>query len=392
MRRPFVLQVAAMFLALAAVSTTSAIIIRHDRDESLSIALGARYPAVGNLQGEVTCTLIAPRWALTAAHTIENHPPFTDLYVLFDGERYEVEKAIIHPGRVRDAVDSSADLALLKLDRPVRGITPVLLYDRDDEVDKQVILVGYGHTGTGLTGPVGEKSKVRRGATNRIDADFENSLMMLFDAPPGGTELEGIGGGGDSGSPALLEEGGKLYTVGVSSFNSGVAGTSGRYWTFEGYARVSTRRKWIMDTIAADPPTSLWSPLKKLGGKVALPQTVAGRRAAAFFAVWNTGKEAMIAKFYAEHRTPDPKGRSAAERVKGWQELLDTYGHYQPYGFAQEGPNRFAVLVRAERNTPWRGILFELEKEKPHRVKSMQMGDVEAPKVGGRASPGRAGN
>ncbi|MBV9211959.1 MAG: hypothetical protein JOZ52_15055 [Acidobacteria bacterium] len=77
---------------------------------------------------------------------------------------------------------------------------------------------------------------------------------------------------------------------------------------------------------------------------LAAPLDLLKRRAAAFFTAWNSGQEAMIAKFYAEHRLPSPKGLSPAESAK-----------------------------------IWRGVLFELEEAKPHKVKSMKMWDAAAP-------------
>ena len=52
------------------------IVIRHDRDDEKYLTLGAKYPSVGYFQERVGCTLIAPRWAITAAHTIEGNPAF----------------------------------------------------------------------------------------------------------------------------------------------------------------------------------------------------------------------------------------------------------------------------------------------------------------------------
>jgi hypothetical protein len=383
MRKAFVPCCLAAVITCLAASMAYAMLLRHDVDEAKSIALAAKYPSVGHLQEQVGCTLIDARWAVTAAHTVESNPPFINYYVMFGGQRYEVEKIIIHPRRVRDTVDSSHDIALLKFAKPVEGIAPALLYDRDDEVGKPITLVGRGKLGTGLTGPVGEKVSVAHAATNRIEAAFENSLAITFDAPPGGTEMEGIGGPGDSGGPAFYEEGGKLYLLAVSNFNSGdvADNTEGKYHTLDGMCRISTKRKWILDTIAADPPDSMWTPLKKMKDERAWPDQMMKRRAAAFFDAWNSGQEAMIAKFYAEHRPPSTKGQTPAERAKGWQELMDTYGRYQPYGYAQQGAYRFGVLVYSERAKIWRGVLFELEESKPHRVKSMTMWDASAPKA-----------
>src|SRR3954468_3937346 len=147
-----------------------AIVIRDDVPEAESIALGTRYPATGHFNDSVACTLIRPRWALPAAHVAEEQQPFVDYYVTFAGRRYQVEKIIFHPQRVAGAVDSSEDLALLKLDRDVEGVEAVPLFSQQDEVDLPITRVGWGMTGTGKTGATGERSRVPRGMTNRIEA------------------------------------------------------------------------------------------------------------------------------------------------------------------------------------------------------------------------------
>jgi hypothetical protein len=50
--------------------------------------------------------------------------------VILGGERYTVEKSVLHPdweGNF-DNLTTAHDLALLKLDRPAEGIEPVPLY------------------------------------------------------------------------------------------------------------------------------------------------------------------------------------------------------------------------------------------------------------------------
>lgn len=152
------------------------------------------------------------------------------------------------------------------------------------------------------------------------------------------------------------------------------------YGTFDGYARISTRRKWILNTMAADPPNSLWEPLKILKNDK-WPATMFGRRAAAFFKAFNSGQEAQMAKFYAEHRPPSPDGKTPQERVKGWQALLDQYGTYTVYGYTQatRDTHRYAVLVYSARAKIWRGVLFDLEENKARQVKTLRMWDASPP-------------
>jgi hypothetical protein len=377
-KRLFSLIVIAFAVTLSS-QTIFSIVIRHDRDDEKYLALGSKYPAYGYFQERVGCTLIAPQWAVTAAHTVENNPPFVGYYVMFGDRRYEVEKIITHPARVRGTVDSSADMALLKLKEPVTGIAPALLYERTDEAGKNIVILGNGQTGNGLTGATGDDRK-RRGATNKIDGSLENSLIVIFDAPPFGTDLEGAGGANDSGSPAFYEENGKLYLLGVGSFGSGdrKAGTAGKYLTFDAYARVSTRRRWILDTMKADPPDSLTGGLKKVKND-SFPKDIFGRRAEAFFKAFNAGNEAAVAAFYAAHRPPSAEGKTPAERAKGWQELMDQYGKYEIYGLLKHGNFNYSFLVFAPREKIWRGVLLEFEEAAPHRVIGIGMWDAAAP-------------
>lgn len=370
------LRPAALLLLLCTASAASAIVIRHDREDSQYQALGARYPAVGHLGGRVGCTLIAPQWALGAAHSVEGAGPYENLSVTFGGESYRVVKVILHPARVFEAVDTAGDMALLKLDRPVQGVAPVLLYDKNDELGKVITLVGRGMTGNGLTGPQGERDHKVRGAMNRIDWTDPNSLIANFDLPPAALDLEGTTGPGDSGGPAFLEQDGKLYLLGVGSFSDDDFREKGSwYGTRNHYARVSARRQWILDTIAADPPsTNDWSaPAKLADGK--WPETPAGRAAAAFFRAYNAGDSKGLEAFYADFMLPRPE-RSPAERARAVFELFETYGPYGLEAWSATGPRTIRVLVHSKKTAQWRSVHFGLNPE--GKVEQLSMKD-EAP-------------
>jgi len=352
-----------------------AIIMRHDRAPARYAALGSRFPAVGMLGDQVTCTLIAPRWALGAAHTIEDYfNPKGRPFVTFAGKRYEIDKVILDPKRVPRSVDSDADLMLLRLREPVEGIAPVLLYDRDDEPGKIVTIAGWGETGNGLTSARNERGKLF-GANNQVEAVFEHSLIFTFDTPPAGLDLEGLPGAGDSGCPALLEENGKVFIVGVGSFNSGSDDHASAYGTVDAFARVSAHRKWISDTIAADPPSSI----PMFGAYVrgtSLPRTRAGSAAKAFLAAFNSGKTAEMAAFYRTYgrrRSEEELQKTAA----AWQKLIDQYGSYELLGYKESGPYAIAVFVRAAKGGIGRAVGVLLEPEGEHRMKRLVMADAE---------------
>jgi hypothetical protein len=114
-----------------------------------------------------------------------------------------------------------------------------------------VTFVGQGHSGDGVTGPAIRDGQ-RRAATNKIEAVKQNWLTFLFDAPPQGTDLEGISGPGDSGGPALMTIDGKTVVAGVSSGqDSRATGKEGVYGVTEYYVRVSSYAEWIRKTINA---------------------------------------------------------------------------------------------------------------------------------------------
>ncbi len=351
-----------------------AIIMRHDRDAARYRELGAKYPAVGALGDRVACTLIAPRWALGAAHTIEGYfNPANDPYVTFGERRYRIDKIILHPRRVRDAVDSDWDVVLLRLAEPVEGIAPVLLYDKQDEVDQIATLVGRGEAGSALAGATRQRGNVH-GARNKVEGGFEHSLIFTFSRPPAGEDLEGVCGAGDSGGPALLEKGGKLYTIGIGAWGTGASDPAhGAYEAVDAFARVSSHREWIVETMAADPPSTI--PMyTRFTAAESLPDTPAGIAASALLKAFNGGTVEGIAAFYetfGASRPPD----AAQKRAAAWAPLMEQYGGYKIAGYREAGPNALAVFVHATKTGELRAVAVTLDGGKIGR---MTMADVDA--------------
>ena len=369
--RSLALFTAVLLLALDA----HAIVMRHDRPAQRYIELGAKYPAAGTIGGRVACVLIAPRWALGAGHTIESYfNPLGKPWASFGGKRYEIDRIIVHPKRVLNSVDSDWDLALFRLAEPVEGIAPVLLYEGSDEMGKVITFVGPGAIGKGNEKQDHENRPDRPyGARNRVEGAFEHSLVFTFSPPPEGEDLEGIAGAGDSGCPALLEENGKVYTLGVGSWNSGDEAGASRYGTVDAFARVSAHREWIRSTMAADPPSTV--PL--FGPRVdstKVPETPAGIAAVAILEAFNTGKTSEIAKFYEKFGRRRP-AEEIARVANSWQELIDQYGRYELQGYTEAGPYVITLLVRSEKAKINRALAVILDPEGEHRVKTMRMAD-----------------
>jgi hypothetical protein len=237
--------VASLALILAALpSGSSAIVIRHDRPDARYRQLGERYPAVSSFGRAGAGTLIAPGWVLTAAHVAAGMR--RDATIAFDGTPFEIERIVLHPEWKEMG---PKDIALVKLRRPVKEVTPIAIYAGTDEAGAQVTFVGSGGQGTGLTGPQRPEDGFKRGATNVVDSADLDWLHFTFDAPPGGTDLEGISGPGDSGGPALIERDGTPWVAGVSVFGQPGARGRGTYGAKEGYTRVSAHADWIRGVV-----------------------------------------------------------------------------------------------------------------------------------------------
>jgi hypothetical protein len=232
-------------------------IIRHDRRERESLVDPCKWPALTNFfHGLGAASLIAPTWLLTAAHVarrISTDRPFS---VELAEKSYLLARVLLHPrynavweeAESDDAeIGDTVDLALVELQTPVEGVQPYELYTRSDEVGQECLLLGAGQYGDGLRGARGTDRQLRR-VTNIVDVADAYWLKFRFDAPPDGTYLEGVCGGGDSGGPALIACEERLLLAGVSSWQHQYGRPLGLYGCLEHYTRVSPFADWIATT------------------------------------------------------------------------------------------------------------------------------------------------
>jgi hypothetical protein len=223
-----------------------AVVVRHDKSDADALTLGRRFAAAGRAMPDGGCTLIAPAWAVTAAHVAARLRAGSR--VEFEGTAYTVNRVVVHPDAAGPAgAPPEVDLALLELATPVAGIQPVAIYEGRDEVGKPAFIVGYGDYGVAGM-PFRPTDGKRRAVTNVIDDAGPKRVFMTFDAPPAGSALEGVGAPGDSGGPAFIEVDGRLFLVGVSS--ASMNGRPGAYGVVDVYTRVSAYADWIERTIA----------------------------------------------------------------------------------------------------------------------------------------------
>jgi secreted trypsin-like serine protease len=249
-----------------------AIVIRHDTGYSRHAASEAQFPAVFWLEQRsqrkvCVATLIDPRWALTAAHCVEEtglqrHIASQGEYVVqIAGKLQGIDHVEMHPDyQFRDHPQFAArevDMALLRLAEPMALPRPVPLYRDSDEQDREVTLLGWGYFGLGTTGIEHDDGRFRL-ARNIVSVAAQR-LRLNFDDPrmPGNAavELEGIPGLGDSGGPALLQtpQGWQLAGIAVGEVASraatpqaaGLPPAQGLYGAVGIYERVSAHLAWI---------------------------------------------------------------------------------------------------------------------------------------------------
>jgi hypothetical protein len=247
--------------------------IRHDQPDSLYLDLAAQpdFAAVGkfvNSWGYTgNATLIAPNWVLTAAHVLSAASGGT---FTLNGNSYASAQMVVHPNWTGNAFNGY-DLALVRLNNPVGDVTPAVLYTGNSEFGQLATYVGYGFTGTGLTGWQTLDNQ-KRAFQNVIDGDFGNPAVLLgsdFDNPdnpadndfgdPEPVWLEGCVAPGDSGGGVFIYDGEEAYLAGVISFVAARDGNANAdYGDVSGFGRVSPFVPWVYSVVPEPSSATLF--------------------------------------------------------------------------------------------------------------------------------------
>ncbi|AKC87109.1 S1 family peptidase [Pseudoxanthomonas suwonensis] len=263
-------------LLLALSSPASAIVIRHDVDDSKYRITASEFPALVDMPSEGHGVLIAPQWVITAAHTIPLHSELKQVGI--NGKPRDVERTVIHAGYKplpQELIDhamasgeailivvfisSSDDIALVKLVEPVTDVVPVALHEDSVRPGEIVKIIGKGATGNGAAGySLGGRNRTElRRAYNEITSAYDRWFCYRFDEPSSALPLEGALGNGDSGGPALIQVEDQWLLSGLASWKviegHVVSAKYGRYDQVTCNVRLSHYADWIESVVSGQP-------------------------------------------------------------------------------------------------------------------------------------------
>jgi len=258
--------------------------IRSDVPDSsyTTLATQAAYLPVGELNYTIngqsftaSGILISDRWVLTAGHVTADLNSVSSLTFTVGGYVYNWSQVITNTNWTANPSPgiNPYDIGLVQLNTSVTNVTPAVRYAGSSELGQTATIIGYGATGTGLTGYSAATAGTRRAGNNVLDVlgntvgDSANYLMADFDNPAS-TAASSFGANtalpleysvapGDSGGGAFITINGVTRLAGITSFGqagpvgSGNTTLAAKYGDIMGFTRVAVFNDWIDDLTAS---------------------------------------------------------------------------------------------------------------------------------------------
>jgi hypothetical protein len=189
-----------------------------------------------------TCTLVAPHWALTAAHVVAD---MTECGVQTPAGRHMIDRVFVYHGYT--GVFAEHDIALVHVARAFELAWYPPLSDGSERAGEVCTAAGYGVTGRLSSGFERGDNQIRAG-TMRLTA-MEKSAWVC-EIRRGGSPLPFCIAPGDSGGPLWAKSAdGRTVLVGVNSYTAKIGTSPVRSQAGEesGHTRVALYLDWIRE-------------------------------------------------------------------------------------------------------------------------------------------------
>lgn len=215
-----------------------------------------------------SCVLIDKNNMLTAAHIFFQHGhqygDTNNYNFLLNGKKYRASAIIIHPIYLETtAIPKPCDIALVRLTESVRDVAPTVLNTEFDELNSDVVIVGYGLCRPSLPVDAAHTAGEKLAGQNVVDSisgfELNGHKTMLtcdFDSPsdssvnktgsPIPTPLEYAVNGGDSGGGVFREMDGQWQLIGINSHGRSYTSIkNGFYGSVDNFTRVAAFAPWV---------------------------------------------------------------------------------------------------------------------------------------------------
>ena len=148
-----------------------------------------------------SCVIIDEYYALTAAHVVYNS---ITQHIIHENKNYPCLIVAVHK-KFKFTGSSQYDIALIRLQRPIKLDFYPEIYQDKDEIDKVCSIAGYGFTGNFNTGySIDTFDNRKRAGSNIIDKIQGDLLIFSVNKKPF-TELEFMIAPGDSGGGLFID-------------------------------------------------------------------------------------------------------------------------------------------------------------------------------------------